>query len=80
MRTEEIWQALTQVFHDVFDDDEIVIGDETTADQVEDWDSITNVELIVSIEERFGIRFNTGEVAGLENVGQMVSLIEARLS
>jgi acyl carrier protein len=80
MRGDEIWAALTEVFHEVFDDDEIVIGPETTTDDIEDWDSVTHVQLIVTVEERFGVRFNTGEIAGLENVGQMVALVEARTS
>jgi acyl carrier protein len=79
MTEDEIWAALTEVFCEVFDDDEIVIGPKTTADNLEDWDSITHVQLIVAVEERFGIHFNTGEIAALENVGQMVAFVEARL-
>ena len=80
MTEQEIWPALTEVFRELFDDDEIVIGPETTADDIEDWDSVTNVQLLVAVEERFGVRFNTGEIAGLEDVGQMVALMAVRLS
>lgn len=80
MSEEDIWAALTEIFHEIFDDDEIVIRPETTAKDIDEWDSLTHVQLIVAVEERFGIRFNTGEVAGLKSVGQMVALMEARMS
>lgn len=78
MTEKNIWTALTEVFRLVFDDDEIAIGPETTAQDIEDWDSITNVQLLVAVEEEFGVRINTGEIVGLKNVGQMVALIESR--
>jgi acyl carrier protein len=74
----DVWTGLTDVFHAVFGDDTIVLTPETTARDVEGWDSITHVQLVVAIEERFGVHFNTGETAGLKNVGQMVELITAR--
>ena len=81
MTEEQIWRQLTEVFRDVFADDEIEIHGETTADDIEDWDSLTNVQLLIAIEKEFeGMKFNTGEVANLENVGQMVALIQDRLS
>ena len=80
MNRDAVWPPLTKVFHDVFDDDEITISDQTTANDVEDWDSISHVQLIVAIEERFRIKFKTGELAGLKNVGEMVTLIAERAS
>ena len=59
MNEMEILQALTQVFHDVFDDDDIVLTPETTADDIDGWDSQTHVLLIVAAEQRFGIKFRT---------------------
>ena len=71
---------LTGVFRRIFDDDQVSITPETTADDVEGWDSLTHIQLLVSIEKEFrGVKFNTGEVAGLRNVGEMVSLIAKRL-
>jgi acyl carrier protein len=75
----EIWSSTTAVFRSVFGDDEIVLQRETTAKDVDGWDSLTHVQLVVAIEERFRIRLTTGEVARLENVGQLVDLIRARV-
>jgi len=79
MDRETIWQKLTAVFRDAFEDEELEIGPETTADDVEDWDSVTHIQLLVAIEKAFGIRFNTGEVAGLANLGEVVELISSRV-
>lgn len=78
MSEAEIWDNLNQIFRETFEDPEISVGPETTAEDIEDWDSITHIQLLVSIERAFGVRFKTGEVARLENVGEMVTLIEQR--
>lgn len=75
----DIWSKLTDVFRDTFDDDALTIGPETTAHDVDDWDSLRHIQLLVAVEKAFGIRFSTGEVAGLGNVGEMVDLISRRL-
>jgi acyl carrier protein len=77
---EALWTRLTGIFRDLFDDDSIELTPATTADDIEDWDSVTHIELLVEIERAFGIRFNTGEVAGLENVGEMADLIGKRVA
>jgi acyl carrier protein len=78
---EQIWRRLTGVFHDVFGDDDIVIGPETAARDVEGWDSLANIQLLVAIEAAFkGVKFNTGEVASMRNVGEMVAVIKQRAS
>ena len=79
MNREEIYRTLTEVFRDVFDDEALNISDETTADDVEDWDSMTHITLLSSVEDAFGIRFDMKAVHGLKNVGEMVDLI-ARLA
>jgi acyl carrier protein len=79
MTEEQIWRRLTQVFRDVFDED-VVIGPTTTADDIEGWDSVSNIQLLVAIERSFpGVKFNTGEIASLRNVGEMVAVIEQRV-
>ena len=76
MNQEAVWTELTEVFREVFDDEEIVIRPETTAEDIEDWDSLTNIQLIVAIEQAFaGVKFNTGQVANLKNVGELVEVI-----
>lgn len=69
---------LTEVFHDVFDDDDIVLTRDTTAADIEAWDSLMHVTLMLRVEGAFKVRFNAGDVTGLKNVGQLVDLITAR--
>ena len=69
---------LTEIFRAYFDDDQIVLTRATTAEDIEDWDSLAQVGLILSIEKRFGIKFTSSEVDGLANVGEMVDLIGAK--
>lgn len=74
-----IYEKLTAVFHDVFDDASIRIQDETTAADVADWDSLQHVNLIVAAEKAFGVKFSTKDVQSLANVGQFVDLIAKKL-
>jgi acyl carrier protein len=69
---------LQAVFRDVFDDDELVIDRTTTSDDIEDWDSLRHVGLVVNVEVAFGIKFTSLEVASLANVGEMLDLIERK--
>ena len=69
---------MNTIFCDVFNDDELVISRQTTAKDVQDWDSIMHVSLVVTIEKAFGIRFSSSEVAGLQNVGELVDLIDSK--
>ena len=78
MEQHEIWRNLTAVFRDTFDDDTLTLSPETTAQDVDGWDSLRHIQLLVAVEKAFGMRFNTGEVANLANVGQMVDLIAKR--
>ena len=78
MTAKELTKRLTEVFRDVFDDDSIVITPATTADDIEDWDSIEHITLIGAVEDEFGMKFKMGEVSGMNNVGEMMKLIAAR--
>lgn len=78
MDKHDIIERLNEVFQDVFDDEDIVVDEETTADDIEDWDSIEHINLISAVESEFGIRFTMGEVSGMKNVGELISIIEAR--
>ena len=75
MTREEIFAQLTEIFQDVFDDDEIVLTDATTADDNEDWDSLEQINLLVAIEKQFKIKFQLADVSNLENVGAMADLV-----
>lgn len=79
MTREEIFEGLNEVFSDVFDE-EITVTDSTTADDIEDWDSLEHINLIVAVETKFGIKFNIGEVNKMKNVGEMVDIIIGRLN
>lgn len=78
MKREEIYEKLTDVFRDVFDDEDIRLTDETTSDDIEDWDSLEHVNLIIAVEREFGMKFSMGEVTGMKNVGAMVDIIAER--
>ncbi len=78
MTTAEIMPRLTAVFRDVFDDDSIVITPNTTADDIDDWDSIEHITLIGAVEDEFGVKFRMGEVSGMKNVGEMINIIAQR--
>lgn len=75
MEKQEIFAKLTEIFQDVLDNDEIVVTAETKADDIEEWDSLTNIQLVVAIEKAFGIKFKSSEIMGWSNVGEMVDSI-----
>ena len=68
-------QQLVPIFRDVFDDDSLTIQATTAADDVDGWDSLAHIRLIVSIEKAFSLRFSAAEISALENVGDMANLI-----
>jgi acyl carrier protein len=74
----EIWTKVREVFARFFGDPAVTVDAGTRAADVPGWDSLANVELMVEIEQAFGIRFRTGEVASLANVGDLVTLISRR--
>lgn len=76
----DIQARLQEVFRDVFDDETIVIFDEMTAEDIEEWDSLKQVQLIVASEQAFNITFKTEEVTDLKNVGAFIALIRSKLS
>ena len=80
MTREEIYGKLNEVFQDVFDDEDITVNDSTVAADVDGWDSLEHINLIVAVERCFGIKFTMGETTGLKNVGEMVDRIIAHLS
>ena len=71
-------ERLLEIFQDVFDDDDLELQDHFTAEDVEDWDSLNNVKLMVQAEMAFGIKFKTAEVAELKDVGTLIALIDSK--
>ncbi len=78
MNQEEILTQLNDIFRTVFDDKSIVAKREMTAEDVERWDSLSHVDMIVMVEEHFGIRIPSWQVANLKNVGDLVDIIIAK--
>ena len=78
MSTDAIYAKLTDVFHDVFDDDSIVATPELNADDVDEWDSLAHVRLVLAVEKKFGLKFSAAEVARLKNVGEFAALIQTK--
>ena len=79
MEKQEIMNRVQEIFRDVFDDEDIVIDEHTTSDHIEDWDSLTNIQLVVSIERSMGIRFTSAEIPSWKNVGDMVECISKKV-
>jgi acyl carrier protein len=80
MDREQIYSQLTVVFHNVFDDDSIVVTPELSAKDVDGWDSLTHIRLVLTIERAFKFKLSTSEIAKLKNVNDLVVLISARSS
>jgi acyl carrier protein len=76
----EILKRVNAVFVDVLDNEKIVLTEATTANDVEEWDSLNHIQLVVAVEKKFGIRFSSREIQGWKNVGEMVDSISAKIS
>ena len=74
-----ILNRLNDVYQDVFEDDELVIERKLTARDLEDWDSLLHVILVLAVEKEFGIRLTSFEVTNLKDVGDFIDLIEEKL-
>ena len=70
---------LQNIFRDIFDDETIVLTRETTANNIEEWDSLAQINIIVACESEFGLKFDVSDVAVLKNVGDMLDLVERKL-
>lgn len=75
----DLMTELNAIFRDVFEDDELVVGRETTAADVEAWDSLQHVSLILRVESHFGVRLSSAEVADLRSVGDLLDILNRRL-
>lgn len=79
MSREEIFERLNLVFRDVFDDDSLTVGESTTAEDIDDWDSLHHISLLAAIEDEFDIEFSMGQTVKMKNVGEMVAYIAGEL-
>lgn len=78
MERSEIYAKLNEIFCDVLDLDEVELTDTSRADDIEEWDSLSHIQLIVAIEKAFGIKFTSHEIMKWNNVGEMVDSILAK--
>lgn len=74
----QIYERLTEIFRDIFDDDSISVTPELSAKDVDGWDSLTHIRLMLTVEKAFKIKFSTSEIGGLKQVSDLVTLIKAR--
>lgn len=80
MSREELLSKLSELLGEIVEKDDLHLTETTKADDVEDWDSTNHVRFLVSIESEFDIRFDTDEIGGLENVGQLMNLVQSKLA
>lgn len=78
MEKNQILAEVQEIFREVLDNEEIVLNDATTADDVEEWDSLTHIQLIVAIEKHFKIKFTSKEILSWQNVGEMIDCIATK--
>ena len=77
---DNVLEEATGIFRDILDNDDIVLTPATTADDIEEWDSLTHIQLIVALEKHFKIKFTTSEITSYKNVGQLADGIVQKLS
>ena len=75
----DIFERLTPILREVFDNDDVVAVPALTAEAVKGWDSLTHIRLLVAVEEDFGIEFSAHEIGNLKNIGELAALIEAKV-
>lgn len=78
MERTEILSKVQDIFRDVLDDEDIELVDNTTAEDIEDWDSLSHIQLIKEIEKSFSIRFTSREILSWNNVGEMIDCIASK--
>ncbi|VIO71731.1 acyl carrier protein [Bradyrhizobium ivorense] len=78
MQKTEVYSKLTAVFQDVFDEDDLALTPQTTADDVDGWDSLSHIRLVLAVSKAFGVKFSASEIGSLKNVGEFADLIEKK--
>ena len=75
MTREEIFNGVQDIFRDIFDEDNLIINNTTSSDEIEDWDSLNHINLVSAIEKEFKIKFAFGELVTMKDVGTMIDII-----
>ena len=79
MTRNELLEAVAEILRDIFDDDTLEVTESTCSDDVEDWDSLEQINILVAIQDRFGIQFSLDDVSDLKDVGDTLDLIESKM-
>lgn len=80
MSKNEILEELTNIFRDVFENDDLIINEEMSSDDIKGWDSLVHIRIIVAIEKQFLLKLNVNEMSNLKNVGDMIHIIEKKMN
>lgn len=80
MERKELQEKLTAIYRDVMDNEDITLTDETTSDDIEEWDSLSHIQLVAAIEKELGVKITSREVRGWENVGEMIDALLTKLA
>ncbi|EFR52186.1 acyl carrier protein [Bacteroides hominis] len=75
-----IMEKIQDIFRDVFDDEELIVADSTSSDDIEEWDSLSHIQLVVAVEKAFGLKLTSKEILSWEDVGEMADAIHAKLA
>ena len=78
MAQTSIKQEITGIFEDVMDVDDVTLADDTTANDIEEWDSLSHIRLIIALERHFGIKFTNAEIESLKKFGDLVALVQRK--
>ena len=78
MEKAPLYSKLTAIFREVFDEDELNVTPQTTADDVDGWDSLSHIRLVLAVSKAFGVKFSASEIGNLKNVGEFAALIEKK--
>jgi acyl carrier protein len=78
MDNKDIYERLTPIFHDVFGDDSLTLRPDMTADDVPEWDSLTHIRLMLTVQKEFNVKFSAAEIGRLKNVAGLAELISAK--
>ncbi len=79
METTRIYGEVQEIFRDILDEENLVLTDDTTANDVEGWDSLTHIQLVVAVEKHFKIKFTSKEILSWNNIGEMINSVESKL-
>jgi len=75
MKREEVLIKIREIFVDIFDNENLIINDDTCATDIEGWDSLTHISILTALQDEFGVRFDMNEIIGMKNVGDMIDAI-----